>query len=1349
VGEIAGQRRHRRPRARRGLGLLAFAGLLFTATTQPLPVFAAPSLSVAPTSGLVGSNATLTGSGWAFNTPPYELFWDVEGGTPLGSFLPSPNGTWTKDITIPKSGAGKHPIVACQAYGLKNQACEKALFDVTQLPTSTPTPVPTNTPQPTSTKTFTPVPTTTTPPTPFNPNGPTFTSTPTPTATPTRPPTTTPTASLTPTALPDIVLGSGGACAGPPAAAEVVTFDRTVERRPVLESDEVYRVAEVTGNVVGTSSGRGGTNGATLQRPSDASGATYAQARAIQLVDSRSEPLAPASWSTVGVFVSMPAGGEPFRLAAYDGLGREVATGVVGGGDTSLDWACVSVSAPGIVAVRMAPVSSYSVTVNLDDFFFVREETPVAYRDELVITSPPDPSTTSRTIAIEGMLFSNRPSGRVGLAVVPEGSARGGWFGLSHAVGSGPWTASGYGHGDMRVERDPASIFRYRFAYTLARPPAGEHTYDAFLSDGLLLEADVVRFAEDHVTINFIPPTPTVTPTARPTPRPTPFSLSVHAIEVTQGVRGDLPSRTPDGDLVLPTDDWIHVANRKTVVRVYPWLEFADRLSVPVAARLYGSRGGVALPGSPIAPVAPVSLIDRTWFLGDLRSNAARSWNFVLPSSWTTAGAIDLRVELNPAGSSHVDECGAGVRVPSGSRCFGADDNTADLRGVRFQDTNGIVFRVLLSQNHRADTEGDAASTGLTPSFADLASTLDWLWKTYPISDLGISMPSIRGVAADCLGVSGDCDELATAHAVARADVARLGIASGSRTLFPIVVNRDTGRGCAGRAGLPNPVYWQGACGNTLAQETLHAGAAINHAGNGHGEATNGGFNPAYPDMHGAIERNAYGFDLLALQAISPTTTCDTGHRHDFMSYGCSPWVSMYTWEAIAAWLASAPERAASPQPRPLFVSQVTAPAAPATEALMLDGNVAPSGDVALAAPLLVDAPPDEAGGSGSFTAQLLDSTERVLYSRAFDASAVLHAPPGTGEFTLLLPRVAGVARVRLLRDRSTVAEVAGLGAIDAPIFAPASVPGELGASGDARIAWESSQAGLTFTLEAGPDADGSWVTLGRTRSNDMTVDLSSLPEDCTCRFRLQASDGVNIVATESKEFHTSARAPQPVILSPASRYVRPMPLTLTGMALGGAASEGAFEWLIDGDVVAFGATADVDPLAEGTHHVVLRLTQNGSSSEAAQDVEVAADTDGDGLPDDWERKYGLDPTDPEDATSDRDGDHLAAWQELAYGTRPDRRDTDGDRYADDVEVAGGGDPLDAKSLPRAFHGVEGQPLPQLAASGGSVWRQWWLYAAVAAALMAVVGSVGMLNRRRVKRTATPSPSDDTDDPIE
>ena len=46
-------------------------------------------------------------------------------------------------------------------------------------------------------------------------------------------------------------------------------------------------------------------------------------------------------------------------------------------------------------------------------------------------------------------------------------------------------------------------------------------------------------------------------------------------------------------------------------------------------------------------------------------------------------------------------------------------------------------------------------------------------------------------------------------------------------------------------------------------------------------------------------------------------------------------------------------------------------------------------------------------------------------------------------------------------------------------------------------------------------------------------------------------------------------------------------------------------------------------------------------------------DSDGDGMPDEWESRYGLNPTDPADAAQDPDGDGLTNLQEFRAGTDP------------------------------------------------------------------------------------------------
>jgi hypothetical protein len=87
-------------------------------------------------------------------------------------------------------------------------------------------------------------------------------------------------------------------------------------------------------------------------------------------------------------------------------------------------------------------------------------------------------------------------------------------------------------------------------------------------------------------------------------------------------------------------------------------------------------------------------------------------------------------------------------------------------------------------------------------------------------------------------------------------------------------------------------------------------------------------------------------------------------------------------------------------------------------------------------------------------------------------------------------------------------------------------------------------------------------------------------------------------------------------------------------------------------------------------------------------------DSDRDGLPDDWERTYELNPNNPADATLDLDGDGLDNRSEFLAGTDPSRADTDGDGIGDKLELDTGSDPLDPNSvnLPAALQSIRIAP---------------------------------------------------------
>lgn len=86
--------------------------------------------------------------------------------------------------------------------------------------------------------------------------------------------------------------------------------------------------------------------------------------------------------------------------------------------------------------------------------------------------------------------------------------------------------------------------------------------------------------------------------------------------------------------------------------------------------------------------------------------------------------------------------------------------------------------------------------------------------------------------------------------------------------------------------------------------------------------------------------------------------------------------------------------------------------------------------------------------------------------------------------------------------------------------------------------------------------------------------------------------------------------------------------------------------------------------------------------------VKVEADTDHDGMPNDWEKKYGLAANDPNDAAKDADGDGFTNLEEYQAKTDPKDPESHPD-YLDYLSVAG---QLRQTTLPFYFNGYT--PLP-------------------------------------------------------
>jgi len=121
-----------------------------------------------------------------------------------------------------------------------------------------------------------------------------------------------------------------------------------------------------------------------------------------------------------------------------------------------------------------------------------------------------------------------------------------------------------------------------------------------------------------------------------------------------------------------------------------------------------------------------------------------------------------------------------------------------------------------------------------------------------------------------------------------------------------------------------------------------------------------------------------------------------------------------------------------------------------------------------------------------------------------------------------------------------------------------------------------------------------------------------------------------------------------------------------------------------DGDSI-----SDIAEISNGTDPLLADTDSDGiedNSDAFPQNALYSADSDSDGMPDTWENRYGLDPNDASDATSDQDNDGVTALDEFLAGTIPSGSlDIDGNENYDAL--------TDGLLLLRGMFGLDGSAL--------------------------------------------------------
>ncbi len=711
---------------------------------------------------------------------------------------------------------------------------------------------------------------------------------------------------------------------------------------------------------------------------------------------------------------------------------------------------------------------------------------------------------------------------------------------------------------------------------------------------------------------------------------PAGMNVYARAIEITQGVQEEILERDAprfvDDVRFAPRTygaDPPLVEGKDTVVRLYGAITQADRSAEGVPARLYGFRNGTMLRGSPLLPIRkdPTGTVIATVTLTpgatirQMRDSTQGTWNFNLPSAWTT-GTITLLAEVNPLGSAD--------RLPECVNCNDRANSFADLT-VGFNETGVILVRPWTVVH---DFGGINVYRGYHP-VAFFGTRL------YPIAreDIDVSFINDGTLFTSSRTACDIMDDLALAD-WSKGGYANPGTLNGPlrKTVVTGIYSSAAGVDRAGCARRPGTFQGVGAGRVSVAVDLLAGvqpvdmfGAApheighnfgLKHASNDHGECGGGACETNFPYPHGSI--GVTGFDPWYMVAVPLGSPAGSVHEHDVMSYGGSiddSWMSPLNYKRLYNKL-----RVSGPE------AMRRAAAAPVRERRLLVGGRIASDGRAMLRPI-IEATVEPVGvADGPYEAVLLDASGNALHRKSFDAIGSDHGASSGATFQLSLPVIPGTARVVIHRGPTTLADRSGSRAPSVRLVSPAA-GAQLGAKGTVEVRWEAADVDgdtLRFDVEYSRDGGTTWSPLAiGTQKRTLAVDLARLPGSDRASVRVVATDGFGKTTdTIDVPMKVARKDPTIQIASPVSgaRYQ-------AGAAIPLEASAGDPEdrhlrgeqlrWVSDRDgVIGTGERTTMHGASIGKHTITLQAKDaDGKTAAAKVTIEIVAARSNDTTP--------------------------------------------------------------------------------------------------------------------------------------